>query len=90
MESLNLSDLLQTKPELILDDTFLKFLLQNLTFRQFIAEVIAYPDIYTILSDKQQFWAQYFQNISPDKYYQLKKKENIKLMTLLLLQLLTL
>ena len=77
MESLNLSDLLRTNPELILDDTFLKFLLQNVTFRQFIAEVIAYPDIYESLSTKQQIWENFFQDVHPVLYSDLTNKLNV-------------
>lgn len=74
---MELSQVLNSIPDIILQETFLTHLLNTINFRQFFTEIYNYPNIYESLSEKQLFWEQYFKRKYPHKYDQLLFKENI-------------
>jgi len=58
-EELNLTHILQTTPDLLNIDAFLRQILTKISFQEFITEIINYPEVYDAISLKQDFWKEY-------------------------------
>jgi len=53
---MNIEQILKTFPDALIVDDFLQQVLNKVTYDEFISEIIHRPNIYTRMSEKQDFW----------------------------------
>jgi len=76
---MELQQIIDYNPELLLNDTLLQQILKKVSFEQLIVAILNYPNLYDKLAEKQDIWKEYYlknnphfdANVQVDWFYQI-------------------